>query len=289
MPNYISGVINIPNVTGNIVITAVATAVTVSSISATFNQGQNVIYDIDSLDDLKQYLTVTATYSNSSTATVTTYTLSGTLTVGTSTITVSYSGKTTTFNVTVTQYWDVSWDYTQGKLESQTGWTSIISGTASSSLESDGEKLIANTNSSITLSIDQNGSLAQYRTFDTGYGTFEVVCYGKWGSSQNVRITSAISSTKRMTVYPCSSKWRIMDSDQSNAGTPIADAFDDTEYTVRIVMKDTTADIYINNTKVASNVSTGDTLYGLSNFVMFQNGGSGKYAVVKSVKIHMGA
>ena len=102
MPNYSSGVISIPNVTGNIVITAVATAATVTSISAVFNQGQNVIYDTDSLDTLKQYLTVTSTYTCGATAVVTGYTLSGTLTAGTSTITVSYSGKTTTYNVTVT-------------------------------------------------------------------------------------------------------------------------------------------------------------------------------------------
>lgn len=99
---YTGGIINIPNVTGDIVVTAVATAATVSSISAAFNQGQNVIYDTDSLNDLKQYLTVTATYEGGATTIVTGYTLSGTLTIGTSTITVSYSGKTTTFNVTVT-------------------------------------------------------------------------------------------------------------------------------------------------------------------------------------------
>lgn len=72
------------------------------SISAVFNQGSAVIYDTDSLDTLKQYLTVTALYSDSSTEVVTTYTLSGTLAAGTSTITVSYGGKTTTFTVTVT-------------------------------------------------------------------------------------------------------------------------------------------------------------------------------------------
>lgn len=72
------------------------------SISAVFNQGQNVIYDTDSLDTLRQYLVVTATYDDSSTGTVTGYTLSGTLTVGTSTVTVSYGGKTATFDVTVT-------------------------------------------------------------------------------------------------------------------------------------------------------------------------------------------
>lgn len=73
------------------------------SISAVFNQGSATIYTTDTLDTLKQYLTVTAHYDNSTTQTVTNYTLSGTLTEGTSTISVSYGGKTTTFNVTVTE------------------------------------------------------------------------------------------------------------------------------------------------------------------------------------------
>lgn len=75
---------------------------TLESITAVFTQGSAVIYDTDSLDTLEQYLTVTATYADSTTAIVTDYTLSGTLAVGTSTITVSYGGKTTTFTVTVT-------------------------------------------------------------------------------------------------------------------------------------------------------------------------------------------
>ena len=78
-------------------------AVRVTSISAVFTQGQNVIFDTDSLDTLKQYLVVTATYSDNTTAVITTYTLSGTLTDGSSIITVTYGNKTTTFNVTVSQ------------------------------------------------------------------------------------------------------------------------------------------------------------------------------------------
>lgn len=98
---YNNGQISIPNVTGNLVITVTASS-SVASISAVFTQGSATIYTTDTLDTLKQYLTVTATYSDSTTATVTDYTLSGTLTEGTSTITVSYGGKTDTFSVTVT-------------------------------------------------------------------------------------------------------------------------------------------------------------------------------------------
>lgn len=75
---------------------------TVESITAVFTQGSATIFDTDSLDTLRQYLVVTATFSDSTTATVTDYTLSGTLSAGTSTITVSYGGKTDTFSVTVT-------------------------------------------------------------------------------------------------------------------------------------------------------------------------------------------
>ncbi len=77
---------------------------TLLSITANFNQGQAVVYNTDSLDSLKQYLTVTAVYDDASTETVPSsdYTLSGTLTAGTSVITVTYEGKTDAFGVTVT-------------------------------------------------------------------------------------------------------------------------------------------------------------------------------------------
>lgn len=77
---------------------------TLVSISAVYTQS-GTVYDTDSVDSLKADLVVTATYDDSSTATIpsTDYTLSGTLEIGTSTITVAYGGKTTTFTVTVTE------------------------------------------------------------------------------------------------------------------------------------------------------------------------------------------
>lgn len=73
-----------------------------SSITAVYTQSGTVYTDA-SLDSLKDDLVVTAHYGTSHSETVTTYTLSGTLTVGTSIITVTYEGKTTTFNVTVSE------------------------------------------------------------------------------------------------------------------------------------------------------------------------------------------
>lgn len=74
---------------------------TLQSISAVYNQGSTVIYPNSSLNDLKAGLTVTGTYPDNSTETITNYELSGTLTEGTSTITVTYNSLTTTFDVTV--------------------------------------------------------------------------------------------------------------------------------------------------------------------------------------------
>ena len=75
---------------------------TLSSISVVFTQGSTVIYDTDELYSLKQYLTVTAAYSDGTSREVTNYTLDGSLTAGTSAITVAYNKKIATFNVTVT-------------------------------------------------------------------------------------------------------------------------------------------------------------------------------------------
>lgn len=101
---YSNGVVNIPAVTGDVVITVVAVALTVVSISAVYTQS-GTVYDTDTLDSLKADLVVTATFNDSSTEVVPSadYTLSGTLTEGTSAVTVEYSGLTATFNVTVTE------------------------------------------------------------------------------------------------------------------------------------------------------------------------------------------
>lgn len=71
--------------------------ITLSSISAIYNGGDVAVGT--ALTNLTG-ITVTATYSDGNTATVTGYTLSGEIAEGENTITVSYDGKTTTFTVT---------------------------------------------------------------------------------------------------------------------------------------------------------------------------------------------
>ena len=90
---------------------------TLTSITCVYTQS-GTVYDTDTLDSLKTDLVVTAHYDNSTSQVVTSYTLSGTLAEGTSTITVSYNGKTTTFNVTVTQVDIIEWDISKGRVPS---------------------------------------------------------------------------------------------------------------------------------------------------------------------------
>lgn len=113
--------------------TALYASTEVISISAVFNPGTAVIYPNATLDDLKEYLTVTATYADSHTSEVTSYTLSGTIAIGVCTITVSYKGNTTTFNVTVSDYeWgsDYTWLYRADRdgLLSQNANVSVVTG-----------------------------------------------------------------------------------------------------------------------------------------------------------------
>ena len=75
----------------------------VKSISANFAQAGAVFSSTDELDDLRPFLTVTATLSDDTTEVVTDYTLTGELYDAVSFIGVIYRGKTTTFSVNVAQ------------------------------------------------------------------------------------------------------------------------------------------------------------------------------------------
>ena len=83
------------------------------SIKATFNQGGAVVVGTDNIDSLKQYLTVEATYSDSTTRVLAAneYTLSGTLAYPSATVTVDFQGETDTFTVAVA--YDAQVEYLQ--------------------------------------------------------------------------------------------------------------------------------------------------------------------------------
>lgn len=218
--------------------TALYSNVVLVSISAVFTQGSAVIYAGDSLDTLKQYLTVTATYDDSSTATVTTYTLSGTLTVGTSTITVAYGGKTDTFTVTVSAVaWDIEWDYEDGS-PLNNGFTKD----AAASLSMSGEYCV------LTPTSSQLSNLRRSTDFESANGVLEVV----------VKFESFITGTQ--THYINMPKIRVavngntleLVADNSNNPVQIYSGLSASQdMTIKIDYNATTgADIYLDGTKI---------------------------------------
>lgn len=89
-------------------------------ITATFNPGSAVIYTDDTLNSLKQYITVTyysAYGATGVTVAAADYTLSGTLTEGQNVIRVSYNDLSTTFVVTAIDYYNIhEWSMSNGLL-----------------------------------------------------------------------------------------------------------------------------------------------------------------------------
>ena len=98
---------------------------TLTGISASFSQGGAVIVGTDSLDTLKQYLTVTATYSDSTTRVLAAneYTLSGTLAYPSATVTAEYQGESDTFSVAVAYDAQVEYLESTGTQYIDTGFT----------------------------------------------------------------------------------------------------------------------------------------------------------------------
>ena len=71
------------------------------SISASYASTGHVVYPWTAVDSLKQYITVTATYSDGSAKTISDYLLTGELNSATSTLTITYQNKSTTLTIPV--------------------------------------------------------------------------------------------------------------------------------------------------------------------------------------------
>ena len=87
--------------------------ISVQSITAVFDSQGKTIFTDNSLEDLKQYLVVTAVLDDGQSRVVTEYELQGTLTGGASTITVIYKTRVADFTVQVVDLHN-TWKYTMG-------------------------------------------------------------------------------------------------------------------------------------------------------------------------------
>lgn len=94
-------------------------------IIAVFNSGQNTIYTDDTLDSLRQYLTVKYFASSESAGTIipdNDYTLSGVLREGESIVRVAYNDMATTFTLVAVNFYDIwEWSLSNGLISKQNG------------------------------------------------------------------------------------------------------------------------------------------------------------------------
>lgn len=212
---------------------------TLVSISAVYTQS-GTVYNTDSLDSLKSDLVVTATWSNSTTSTVASadYTLSGTLTVGTSTITVSYGGKTATFNVTVTEFWDVAWEYTDG-VPTDFGFT-ISTSNGTYTMTEDGYKVQTNANTT-------DANCRPTTDFDPTSGTFETVL--RWTSVPPLSMGSTIGGVGWGISIFGDKLWFNHDALGNNTNAiEVMSISTNTDYTIKCEFTPTVAKVYVNGT-----------------------------------------
>lgn len=130
------------------------------SISAVFNQGNAYFFDFSNIEELRNYLTVTAHFADGTSGIVSNYTLSGTLDTAVSTITVTYQEKTATFNVNVTL---PVFDY----LASRDGLLSEFEG-ISNTFVSDASKWSESITESGNLRVQGTGGTSDYYQFKIG-------------------------------------------------------------------------------------------------------------------------
>jgi hypothetical protein len=168
---------------------------TVTSIEAVFTQPQQPIVGTDNLDDLKQYLTVTAIFSDSNTRVLDAneYTLSGTLAYPSATVTVDFQGVTATFTVVVAYDAQVEYLESTGTQYIDTGITGDqdtkvmveVSYYVESSIATSGRVLGSRTNSPNRLDIGSNNgrsseSTHNFAQFGSNSSASSNIIFGMW-------------------------------------------------------------------------------------------------------------
>jgi hypothetical protein len=192
------------------------TDATLDSIEVDFDQDDETIYTSTPLDDLKQYLTVTATYTFpgsqetlEETLEADEYELSGELTDDPPTITVNYGGKTETFTPTVTAVALVSITavYNGGDVEINSNVDDLKDDLTVTAHYNDGS---TPTVSEYTLNSDSPFTAIGSKTITVTYGgktttfTVTVVCtnhdWSNWTKTKNATVTEDGEETETCSI-----------------------------------------------------------------------------------------
>lgn len=250
-----------------------ANAVNLLSISAVYTQSGPV--DVtDSLEDLRPDLVVTANYDNGSSVNVTNYVLSGTLEVGTSVITVTFEGKTTTFNVNVTQYWTWNYKASDGlKLSERTDLFNVTYKDGTETIE-DG-LLHVNINTGATATVNRYEFKSPTTNTNAILETrvkFAVIPIATDSVAFTPMLSNGTGGAKIGQYRTSTSASPVFATHIGNAKTEHALTLD-TWYTIKLVLENGKQSVYLNDVALIENVGL-STYYCTSNRINFQKTGN---------------
>lgn len=182
--------------------------------------------------------------------------------------------------------WDYEWDYSMGLLEDN-GWTKTISGTATSSMSENGQKLTSAFNSYVRL------DNPNFSTMDVG--VLEVRLSAKYSTGsvyQNFRI-SLSNGSNGVQVYANAGSTgiglKLLDNAAPAKGTLLAPFESGSEHTIRVELNHTTGAVYMDGTLLNANVDVSTMLYCVATRIWSQNqAGNDSKTIIKSVKIRKG-
>lgn len=168
--------------------------------------------------------------------------------------------------------WDYTWDYTDGTPESK-GMGKNISGSASGTLTNSGLEITADTSGYIRYTMPT-------ASMTTGVMEVDIIPTNMKVGVQNFRF-SASNGTDGAQInarggYLCST-----DSERSE-DTQLAQLSQGKNHTIRLVLRNTNHDVYLDGVLVGQNIANNTILYCYSNRFWQQNGGT---TIVKAVRM----
>ena len=190
--------------------------------------------------------------------------------------------------------WDYEWDYSMGLLENN-GWAKTVSGSAASSMIDSGQKLTSAYGAYVRLAAP-----SQYLTMNSGIIEVRAVCSYQIGSTdatgggcQNLRIGLSNGTNGIATVVNGSTRsgatqigLKLMNASSGNpsAATHVAPWVSGEEHTIRLVLNNGVADVFVDGALKMDNIGSSTIYYTTMTAVWSQSQLNGE-TILKYVKL----
>lgn len=189
--------------------------------------------------------------------------------------------------------WDLEWDYTMGLLENN-GWTKDVSGTASTSMQEQGEQLLSNYSAYVRLNPP-----SAYATMTSGVMEVEASCtYSTGGgtnpsSAQNLRLAlsngtngNAICVNGSTAAGSTGQGLKLQTNSNPRLCEYLSAWVSGSTHTVRLVLNNGSGEVWLDGVLIKSNIASSTIVNTVATRIWCQNAGGGSYPTyIKSVKL----